>query len=265
MTQDRVIDFEGIHNFRDYGGYAVAGGGRLKRGLLWRSGQHHGASDADLARIGALGLAAVYDLRSHHERTTHPCRRPTGFAGRVVTTDADTRGVAHQLAAPHLQAGATARRRDAASARESMRRSYENIAFRPSLLAMMRTYIADHADLAGGSLVNCMAGKDRTGFAVAMLQTALGVHADDVMADYLLTNTAGDIEARVAAGGEAIRSSIGDLEPDVLKALMGVEPEYLFTAFAAVTERFGSIETYLEQELGASEDLRERLRVRLVE
>ncbi len=37
---DRVINFQGIHNFRDYGGYAVKGGGRLKRDKLWRSGQH---------------------------------------------------------------------------------------------------------------------------------------------------------------------------------------------------------------------------------
>lgn len=269
MAQDRVIELDGVHNFRDYGGYAVAGGGRVKRGLLWRSGQHHGATDADLARIDGLGLAAVYDLRSEHERGLHPCRRPEGFAARIVTVAGDTRGVAHEINAPHVEAGARAaqgpRRRDAASSRESMRRSYQTIAFRPTLVTMMRSYIADHAGLDGGSLINCMAGKDRTGFAVAMLHTALGVHADDVMADYLLTNTAGDIEARIKAGGTAIRSSIGELEPDVLRVLMGVEPDYLYTAFAAITERFGSIETYLEHELGASEEVREKLRARLVE
>ena len=44
MSQDRVLPLEGVHNFRDYGGYAVGGGGRLRRGLLWRSGQHHDAT-----------------------------------------------------------------------------------------------------------------------------------------------------------------------------------------------------------------------------
>ena len=53
-----MLDLEGVYNFRDYGGYPVAGGGRLKRGLLWRSGQHHDATDADLERIAALKLAS---------------------------------------------------------------------------------------------------------------------------------------------------------------------------------------------------------------
>jgi protein tyrosine/serine phosphatase len=260
MTQTRVLDLQGVHNFRDYGGYAVVGGGRVRRGVLWRSGQHFGATDSDLECIAALGLAAVYDLRSRHERSVHPCRRPSEFTARIVTSDADTRGVA-----PHVAAGAAARRRDAESSREALRRSYQTIAFRPSLVAMMRVYLADHASLDGGSLINCMAGKDRTGFAVAMLQSALGVHRDDVMADYLLTNTAGDVEARIAAGGEAIHGTLGEIEPDALRALMGVEAEYLETAFAVLEDRHGSVEGYLEAELGVNGALRERLRAQLVE
>ena len=59
-----------------------------RRGVLWRSGQHHGATDADLPRIAALGLASVFDLRSGKERTVHPCRRPEGFTA-VVHVPAD--------------------------------------------------------------------------------------------------------------------------------------------------------------------------------
>ena len=50
-----VPSFEGIHNFRDYGGYQ-AEGGSVRRGLLYRSGQHVAASDADL-REGCERLA----------------------------------------------------------------------------------------------------------------------------------------------------------------------------------------------------------------
>ncbi len=50
LDEDRVLRLEGVHNFRDYGGYATPGG-RLKSGLLFRSAQHHGATDADLVRI----------------------------------------------------------------------------------------------------------------------------------------------------------------------------------------------------------------------
>ena len=53
---------DGIHNLRDYGGYAVPGGGRVRTGLLFRSGQHMEASDADLALIHALDILSLIHI-----------------------------------------------------------------------------------------------------------------------------------------------------------------------------------------------------------
>ena len=264
MTDARVLPLEGVHNFRDFGGYAVAGGGRLRRGMLWRSGQHHGASEADLAVIAALGLADVFDLRSSRERETHPCHRPEGFAARIFLSDDPVHIAAPYLAAPHL-AAASGKPRDAAATREGMRRNYGKIAFRPELIASMRRYLATLTEARGASLVNCMAGKDRTGIAVAMVQLASGVHRDDVVADYLLTNTAGDVEARLAAGAETIRALGGGLEPEVLRVIMGVEAEYLESAFATIAKEQGSLDGYLREVLGVDEALRAKLAEALVE
>lgn len=256
----RVLPLQGVHNFRDYGGYAVAGGGRLKRGVLWRSGQHHGATDADLAAIAGLGLAVVYDLRSPPERERHPCRRPAGFAAAIHLADDYSAATA-----PHLVAARRSPSRDAASTRAALRRNYGKIAFRPELIAMMRRMMADLSAGTGASMVNCMAGKDRTGIAVAMVHAACGVHRDDVIADYLLTNTAGDPEARIRAGAESVRAVSGEIDEDVLRVLMGVEAEYLEQAFATIDERHGSIDAYLADVLGADAHLRERLKAALVE
>lgn len=280
---DRVLHLDGLHNFRDFGGYAVAGGGRIRRGVLWRSGQHAGASDADLERIAALDLKAVFDLRTDKERREHPCRRPAGFAGMVyhaedkptgATAGAPAERPAAERMAPHVAAAmarpndapndAGTRQRTAESTRAMMRQSYLNIPFRPTLVLAMRAYLATLADLDGASLVNCMAGKDRTGIAVAMLHHALGAHEDDIMADYLLTNTAGDQQARIASGMASIRSVTGELPPDVLRVMMGVEADYLHTAWQAIRERHGSVETYLAEVLGADEALRDRLKARLI-
>ena len=261
MDSDRVLRLEGVHNFRDYGGYPVNGGGRLKRGVLWRSGQHHGATEADLERIAALSLASVFDLRSSKERSSHPCRRPAGFAATVHIPEDPQ----HIRDAPHVAAAATTKQRDAASTRESLRRNYHTIAFRPELIGAMRRYLAELAEGKGPSLINCMAGKDRTGIAVAMLHLATGVHRDDVIADYLLTNSAGDVEARIAAGADTIRAMSGDLDDEVLRVLMGVEAEYLETALDKIVERHGSVESYLSEVLGADEGLRDKLRAALVE
>ncbi len=261
MTDEsRVLALEGVHNFRDFGGYVVAGGGRLKRGLLWRSGQHHGATEGDLERIAALGLADIFDLRSSRERETHPCRRPEGLAARIFCSDDPT-----TIAAPHLAVAATTGQRDAATTREGMRRNYGSIAFRPELIAMMRHHLAVLAEGRGPSLINCMAGKDRTGIAVAMAQLAAGVHRDDVLADYVLTNSAGDVEARIAAGAETIRAVARQMDPAILRVIMGVEPEYLEAAFAMVAEKHGSIDGYLRDVLGVDDSLRARLRQALVE
>jgi protein-tyrosine phosphatase len=264
MSADRVLVLEGVHNFRDHGGYPVAGGGRLRRGLLWRSGQHHCATESDLARIAALNLASVFDLRSAKERTSHPCRRPLDFAAAVyLGEDPAPRERAHS--APHVAAAQVPRQRDAASTREGMRRNYGSIAFRPELVAMIRHYLAELAEGKGPSLINCMAGKDRTGIAVAVLHLATGVHRDDIVEDYLLTNTAGDVEARIAAGMATITEVTGQLDPEVLRILMGVEAEYLESAFAMMAERHGSTDGYLRDVLGVDEVMKQRLRAALVE
>ena len=72
---ERVLPLSGIHNFRDYGGYAVEGGGRLREGVLWRSAHHEAATDEDLAALDALRLETIIDLRGDDERELHPCRR----------------------------------------------------------------------------------------------------------------------------------------------------------------------------------------------
>ena len=145
-----------------------------------------------------------------------------------------------------------------------MRRNYEMLPFRPKLVAMIRRMLADLADGEDAILVNCMAGKDRTGLAVAAIHLAAGVHHDDIMADYLLTNTVGDVDARIRAGQAAILHITGPLEDDALRALMSVEAAYLETALAAMRDRHGSEDGWLEHQLGADAALRERLRDRLV-
>ncbi|MDG2002228.1 MAG: tyrosine-protein phosphatase [Novosphingobium sp.] len=261
MSRDRVLKLEGVHNFRDYGGYSVNGGGRLKRGLLWRSGQHHRATDADLAAISALNLASVFDLRSSHERTTEPCRRSEDFAAAIHLSDDPEQ----KRAAPHVAVAGEKRERTAESTHQGMVRNYARICFRPELQAMTRKMLAELAEGNGASLVNCMAGKDRTGIAVAMLHLAAGVHRDDVIEDYVLTNIAGDTEARIKAGLETIKAVSGTMSEEVLRVLMGVEPEYLESAFASIDEKHGSIDAYLAEALGADAALRERLRNTLIE
>lgn len=258
MSNIRVLPLEGVHNFRDYGGYAVADGGRVRRGLLWRSGEHGAASDSDLAAIGGLDLTTVIDLRGNSERRANPCKRPAGFSAEVLFFDGETAGLGN-----HVDAAAGVI--DETGARAAMRRLYREIAFRPNLVATLKRMFAALQAREGASLVHCLAGKDRTGVAVALVHHTLGVSHDDLMEDYLLTQTAGNIEARIAAGAKPIRAKYGPISDGAVHVLMGVEAEYLATTLSEIAARHGSIDSYLEAIHGIDALARATLRERLVE
>ncbi|WP_338445775.1 tyrosine-protein phosphatase [Pelagerythrobacter marensis] len=258
MDRDRVIPLDGIHNFRDYGGYPVAGGRRMKRGLLFRSGQHVEASDADLAAIDRLGLRHVIDFRGASERKSYPCRRGEGFCAQVIAFDGETANLA-----PHMEAADGVLTSE--GAHRAMERIYRNLPAREPVLWVMRQYFAALARGDGASLVHCLAGKDRTGMAVALLHHAVGVHPDDAMEDFLLTNSAGNIEARIAAGGDAIRAKYGAIDDDTIRVLMGVDPRYLHAMREAVEEAHGSLDAFLADVLEVDDARREALRLHLTE
>ena len=255
---ERVRTFEGIHNFRDYGGYAVESGGRLRSGMLWRSAHHQDASDDDLAAIDKLGIETIIDLRGDDERAAHPCRRPEGFSARVLFADGNTAGLA-----PHLQAAQGSI--DNETARARMIDTYAGMPYRPVLVATLRLYLAALAEYDAPSLVHCVAGKDRTGFAVAIVHRLLGVHEDDLMHDYLLTNTAGKIEERIAQGAAHIRARYGaEIHDDAIRALMSVNPAYLDAALATVRRDHGDVPSYAEAVLNFTPDMRDAIVDKLV-
>ncbi len=258
MAKERALSLAGVHNFRDYGGYRAGDGGTVVRGVLWRSAQHVDASDDDLAAIDALGIVDVIDFRGASERASYPCRRASGFAATVTRYDGETAALA-----PHVEAGAAGVTPE--RAHERMEAMYAKLPAREPVLWVMRRYFAILAQGRGPSLVHCLAGKDRTGMAVALLHHLLGVHPDDAMADFLLTNTVGNMDARIAAGGTAVRAKYGEMSDAAIRVLMGVDARYLDAMRRAVTRQYGSLDDFLAKALGVDDAMRAALRLHLVE
>ncbi len=246
---DRVLCLQGVHNFRDYGGYAARGGARLRTGQLFRSGHHVDATPEDLCLIEELNLATIIDLRGDRERALYPCARPKVFRADVIFAAGETAGSGH---APHVSAAQGVS--TAEEAHVAMARLYESMPFRPKLVEVFRLYFKALADNEGASLLHCLAGKDRTGLAVGLLHSLLGVHMDDIMEDYLLTNFAGDAERRIAAGADAVRANMGEMmDDDAVRTVMSVHPAYLETAFSAILAQHGTVEAYARDVLGVSD------------
>ncbi|MFM7350389.1 MAG: tyrosine-protein phosphatase [Erythrobacter sp.] len=249
---------QGIHNLRDYGGYAVAGGGRVKTGVLLRSGQHMEASDADLDLLHALDIRTVIDLRGTSERTGFPCRRHPKFAAQVIAYDGETSN------SPPHEGGGGRIVMTPQKARERMLAVYTRMPVNPAMIWIFREYFRALDEGEGGSLVHCFAGKDRTGVAASLLLHVLGVHRDDCTAEFLLTNQAPTRAILERQSLPRMEAHYGAIEPEALHNLMGVLLEYLDTYIAEVTRDHGSLDAYLATILGVDGARKERLRAKLV-
>lgn len=254
----RLHPFDAIDNARDYGDYATAAGRRIRPGVLYRTAHHARASDADLARMGGWGLDAVVDLRRPSERRQQPSRRPAGFAGQVLEISHDDGGEA-----PHIAFLKSADLTED-SGRAFMTRVYRKMPFDPGHRDVFSRYFRALGEGQGAVVIHCAAGKDRTGLLAALTHTLLGVHPDDRVQDYLLTNTAVDLAGRAPAIARQIREMTGrDASDAAVTAFLGVEAAYLEAAFAALHDQYGSAEAYLEQALGVDATLRDRIAARL--
>jgi protein tyrosine/serine phosphatase len=251
IVSARIIPTQGIHNFRDYGGYASRFGGHVRQGLLFRSGQHCDATAEDLAHVSRLGLQTIIDLRSDAERELYPCARAQDHQAEVVFTPGNPLGLGS-----HVDAGAGVR--TAPEAHRAMVDLYRHMPFRPILTQTIRSFFDRLSARAAPSLVHCLAGKDRTGLAVALVHHQLGVHRDDIIADYLLTNSVGNAQDRIAAGAQAVRSNFGqDMDDAAVATLMSVHADYLDTAFDAI----GDIDAYCAEVLHITPAQQEALRL----
>jgi protein-tyrosine phosphatase len=242
-----IVPLEGGSNFRDFGGHRTADGATVRRGLVFRSAHLGSLTDADRAALDKLGVKTIVDLRGVNEAAETP-HLIDGLACRVVGAHIEPgvgekiRGaVADGTASPFLMM-------------QFLTDHYRDYPRRCT--PGFRTLFATLSDGTHRPLVfHCTAGKDRTGFAGALLLTLLGVPWDDVMEDYLRTN-------------ELWTGHIGrypELDIDTRAAIVEARRPYLEAAFDVVRGDFGSPEAFAEKALGIDAAARERLRADLLD
>ena len=258
MIREKFIPTEGIHNLRDYGGYAVPDGGRVRRGLLFRSGQHIAATDEDLVKVDALDLRTIIDLRGESERAAYPCRRGGGFAAEVIAYEGETTS-----SPPHMDVDASTTTAD--YARQRMMGVYTRMPRNPAMIDMFSRYFRALDEREGASLVHCFAGKDRTGVAATLLLHVLGVNRDDQMQEFLLTNHAPTLDVLRAQSVPGIEQRLGrKLDEGAVKALLEVHEDYLSTYISEIEKDHGALDNFITRTLGVDDAMRGRLRSRFV-
>ena len=256
----RRLNFEGIENFRDFGDYETIDGRRLKKGRLFRSASHGRATDADLEEIARLDIALVVDLRRANERMRDPSKRPPTFRGQVIDNDLGDEGEDSWMV--HVRESDLTEE----SFRDYLVGYYRAAPFEERHVDLFSRYFRALTEVDGAVLVHCAAGKDRTGILVALTHHVAGVHPDTALDDYLLTNHPERLAARMPMIAKAMEEIAGRQPSEaVMRVALGVEADYLRTAFAVIQERCGSLDGYLEQVLGVGAEQRTVLRERLLE
>jgi protein-tyrosine phosphatase len=224
-------------NLRDFGGYRTASGAALKQGRLFRSGQLELVDDRFTSVLARLGISTVIDLRAGSERLSPSGPAFSGYSGSVQAATADDEPVPHDLS--HFLGAASP-----AEVVERMRVIYRMLPSSVRFRQSMGNFVRAAFRAEGGTLIHCFAGKDRTGLAVALLHVALGVHRDDVLHDYLLTNKMGT--ARVETAIEWLLASRDVTAPDwLLREIMEVRAEYLEAGLEEVAATGASPAKYL--------------------
>lgn len=253
------MTLQDVPTFRDFGGHPVQGGGRVRRGMLYRSAVLAELGATDRSVLGQMGVRLVCDLRSARERERLPSLDWLQPQPGRMHCDVSAGFRPGKLPALELLRGETGE----AAALDIMKVTYA------SLPAASVGHLRDLLQrLAGGevpAIIHCSAGKDRTGFFCAAVLAALGVGRDDIYADYLLESPAirRSRRARTTAMMEALAGPA--VPPRAIEILSGVEREYLDVAFAAIDREFGGVESYLREALGVDGSLGSALRDRLVE
>lgn len=237
QEQDRFIRMDGGRNFRDLGGYRTSDGHTVKRGVVYRSGSLGSLTPQGQETLSGLHIASIIDLRSTDERSHDSNDLAAKFGQGYWTRDY---GMSHgDMTKIFSSSGAPTA--------ESMKAMMSQV-YRTLPKEQAASYRELFARLAAGKeplVVNCTAGKDRTGIATALILTALGVPYETVKQDFLLSNDAPGMDSLTGA----LPGPLAKLPPEVLKPLTGVEPEYLDTAFVQIKQDYGSVENYLQKEL----------------
>ena len=252
MHDDRLVPLAGGHNFRDFGGYPTVDGRRVVRGGLFRSGVMSHLTADDEERLRALGIVTICDLRTRAERDERPTRWFDDTCDLLVDDDTE----------PTTTLRALLDRPDSSEeeGRDAMIALYRELPFKHRVMyrAMFRRLVDGRVPL----VVNCSAGKDRTGVGAALVLLALGVAPDLIERDFLATATALDT-ARLLGDTGFARGV--DVSSRVVAAMMTVVPQYLAAAFAAIDERCGSFDRYRVEELGVDDADLARMRAILLE
>jgi protein-tyrosine phosphatase len=245
-SSKRQVKLEGAINFRDIGGYTTKDGKHVKWGKIYRSAALSKLTDNDLQKLQNLSLACVADFRGPYEVKAAPDRLPAGTM--LISLPAGSEKIGDSN---YMKTWTQQLRNDS-----SLIKFYSTLGpFKARYKPLFDQLLTLNKDSA--LLFHCTAGKDRTGIAAALVLYALGVDEKTIMQDYLATNYYRAIENERAITGMIKGYGIDE---KTARNMMAAREDYLQATFTSIKNQYGTIDIYLEKEMGLNKERMKRLR-----
>ena len=243
LARARDLVWDGCLNVRDLGGLPTADGGETRFGAIVRADSVSQLSDDGWRELLDYGVRTVIDLRGDHEREEDP---PADVPIEVVHVPfMEASEEEWEEIAGELDAANEATPDDAIATREAYLIFLER--FRRNVAASVRA-VANAPE--GGVVIHCVGGKDRTGLLAAFLLHLAGVAAEDVAADYALS------EERLRPRHEAwFAAAETDAELERLRRISQTPAASMLGVFLELERRHGSIAAYLRYAGSTDEEL----------
>ena len=245
INPPREIQLQGGINFRDLGGYCSTTGQRVAWGKLYRCGHLANLTHQDQARLVELGVAYVHDFRRGSEQNLF--KNQVGGIKQYSNYEM-TLGSMGLLSEYGVNGKITPQ-----STKQLMTNLYgaavENT--RAGLSQFLNNLIKQSSPV---SVFHCMAGKDRTGLAAAVILMILGVSDQDIIEDYLLTQVYGETELITQYVLNALQlKGITDITGENIRPYCSVEEQYIQAFLNQLKDAYGTRENYLEAGLNLSD------------
>jgi protein-tyrosine phosphatase len=254
--RDRFFLINDSLNFRHMGGYTAADGRKTRADRLFRTGRFELDNQPDIDRFEALGIDQIFDFRSASERRNRPLQLLASVLPEIVELDISSGNIVPYITRLMREQPAHV---DCKS--EMTRMYYEML---DEALPRFQALFEYLFNCDGAVMMLCSTGKDRSGVAAALILAALGVAKTVIFEDYMLSARAyRDHEAQTFAKSFGVSSLL--LDPELVRDVFTVHPEYLEALWKKAEEMGGTIDSFLEQCLGLNESALKDLRARFTE
>ena len=269
--RQQFIPVNGIINARDLGGYIMQDGRRLRDGMLIRSAHLADASDEDLQHLSSIPISKVIDFRKDIEMNGKTDRMVPG--AEYIRLEIDASGkIVSQATEDEKRLFTGNKQFDVKKfmvmaafnpmAQRIAQQMYPNLTNDPECRKQFKQFFRLILDTANGAILyHCTQGKDRTGFASALILAALGADRDTIVADFDATNRVYEEDVRQCCQNVLL---MGGKENEIatVKSFLGANTDNFIKALESIDREFGSMEAYLKGPIGLTDQdiltLRER-------